>query len=284
MGILVDRTNTSAESNETNNYVSRQITVITGASLEPDLVIITGSPAVTPSTVVPGGAVTLSGWTVKNQGTVASDVFQWLLPIDRCNHNDSGHLPGRQRQHEFGGRGPVCLGRAYPDDTGGNSSGKRRCGDPGGSDQHICGVERDQQLRESANHGDTWRIIEPDLVIITGSPAVTPSTVVPGGAVTLSGWTVKNQGSVESGYFSNGFYLSTDATITTADTYLDGNANTSLAAGAQFAWGGPTLTIPAATAPGNYYVGILVDRTNISAESNETNNYVSRQITVFVLN
>ena len=75
----------------------------------------------------------------------------------------------------------------------------------------------------------------------------------------------------------------TDAVIGTADTYLGGNANTSLAASAQFAWGGPTLTIPAGTKAGIYYVGILVDRTNASAESNESNNYVSRQITVYTL-
>ena len=139
VGILVDRNNTSAESNETNNYVSRQMTVMRpGASLGPDLVIITSSPAVTPSTVAPGSrdAQRLDGEEPGNGGVWI--LFQWLLPFDRCNHNDSGHLPGRQRQHEFGGRGPVCLGRAYPDDTGGNSAGKLLCGDSGGSDQHIC--------------------------------------------------------------------------------------------------------------------------------------------------
>ena len=91
------------------------------------------------------------------------------------------------------------------------------------------------------------------------------------------------QGTAASGNFYNGFYLSTNAIISTGDTYLTGNSNTSLAPGAQFAWGGPTLTIPSGTAPGTYYVGILVDRTNASAESNERNNYVSRQITVTAL-
>ena len=100
--------------------------------------------------------------------------------------------------------------------------------------------------------------------------------------MTLSAWTVRNQGTAASGGFSNGFYLSTDATIGTLDTTLGSNGNTSLAAGAQFAWGGPTLTIPAGTSPGTYYIGILVDRTNASAESNESNNFVSRQITVSI--
>jgi subtilase family serine protease len=119
-----------------------------------------------------------------------------------------------------------------------------------------------------------------DLVITTGSPTATPSTVAAGGSVSLSAWTVKNQGTAGSGSFSNGFYLSTDSVITPSDTYLDGNSNTNLAPGAQFNWGGPTLTIPSGTPPGIYYIGILVDRTNAVAESNENNNYVSKQITV----
>lgn len=68
-------------------------------------------------------------------------------------------------------------------------------------------------------------------MITTGSPTATPSTVAPGGTVTLSAWTVENQGTATSANFSNGFYLPTDAVITTADTYLDGNSNTGLVAG-----------------------------------------------------
>jgi len=120
----------------------------------------------------------------------------------------------------------------------------------------------------------------PDLAITTGAPTVTPGSVPAGGAVTLSSWAVKNQGGVPSGNFSNGFYLSTDAVITTSDVLLSGNSNYSLAPGESFVWGGPTLTIPASTAPGSYYIGILVDRANQVSESNESNNAVSRAITV----
>jgi len=120
----------------------------------------------------------------------------------------------------------------------------------------------------------------PDLTITTGNPTLAPSTVVPGGSVSLSGWTVKNQGTAASGSFSNGFYLSTDPVITAGDVYITGNSNSGLAPGAQFNWGGPTLTIPAGTLPGSYYIGILVDRTNAVGESNENNNYVASPITV----
>ena len=126
-------------------------------------------------------------------------------------------------------------------------------------------------------------IFAQDLVISTGAPTATPSTVAPGGTVVLSAWTVLNQGTVSTGVgISNGFYLSTNSTITTLDTYLDGNSNSSLAAGASFNWGGPTVTIPIGTTPGTYYLGFLVDRNDAVTESDETNNYVSVAITVEV--
>ena len=60
----------------------------------------------------------------------------------------------------------------------------------------------------------------PDLTISSGALTATPSTVAQGGSVQLSAWTVRNQGSAASGFFSNGFYLSSDPVITSSDTYL----------------------------------------------------------------
>jgi len=119
----------------------------------------------------------------------------------------------------------------------------------------------------------------PDLIVSTGAPTVTPAVIsTDGGTVTLSSWTIKNQGAswVTPATVNNGFYLSTDPIITADDLLLDQNTNTAgvLGAGASFVWGGPTLTIPPLAA-GTYYVGILVDFGNALTESNEGNNYVS---------
>ena len=114
-----------------------------------------------------------------------------------------------------------------------------------------------------------------DLVITSGTPTVTPLPVLPGETVQLSPWTVKNQGMAAVGFFSNGYYLSTDGIITSSDIFLDSNNNTELAAGASYNWAAKAVTIPPGTAPGSYYIGILVDRSNSVAESNEENNYVS---------
>jgi hypothetical protein len=123
-----------------------------------------------------------------------------------------------------------------------------------------------------------------DLVVSSGAPVITPPTVSSsGGTVTLSPWTIRNQGGVFplEGIIDNGFYLSNDAVITNTDTFLDGNHNSTelQEANAFFNWGGPTLTIPPRS-PGIYYLGILVDQTNHVSETNETNNYVSQALTV----
>jgi subtilase family serine protease len=98
--------------------------------------------------------------------------------------------------------------------------------------------------------------------------------------VALSSWTVSNQGHTASGSFTNGFYLSTNALITTMDVNLSDNTNTSLSPDTHFEWGGVTLVIPESTELGTYYIGILLDRTNAVTESDESNNYVRSKITV----
>src|SRR5260221_4767481 len=78
-----------------------------------------------------------------------------------------------------------------------------------------------------------------DLVVSTGAPTVTPTTVTVGGTVQLSAWTIFNQGNANpTSGVSNGFYLSTDPVITTSDVRLDGNNNTAgvLTAGKGVKW------------------------------------------------
>ena len=144
------------------------------------------------------------------------------------------------------------------------------------------------RLRSAISNFSTVRTPTPsvDLTIANYVPASSGRVASPGGAVTLSSWTHVNRGNsganAADGTISNGFYLSADAVITATDSRLGGNVNTNgvLGAGASFDWGGPTLTIPAATAPGAYYIGILVDEASEVAESDEENNFVSEPITV----
>jgi subtilase family serine protease len=82
---------------------------------------------------------------------------------------------------------------------------------------------------------------------------------------------VENQGTVTSGGFSVGVYLSLDATITTTDIQVGLYNLSSLAAGGQ-----QTVTInctiPSKLTPVTYYLGAIADGGNSVSESNENNN------------
>jgi len=130
--------------------------------------------------------------------------------------------------------------------------------------------------------------VSPDLVIASGTPAVSPNSARPGGQVTFpaGGWTLQNAGTASAnavdGAFTHGYYLSTDDNaIEATDTFLGSVTTTGpLAAGASQAFPEATLTIPADVPPGTYVIGILVDSDGEVSESSETNNTASVPITV----
>ena len=85
--------------------------------------------------------------------------------------------------------------------------------------------------------------------------------------------------------FKNGFYLSTDPNITSADTYLGAALGPLVYFGPivfpdPYKWQATSVQIPANTPLGNYYIGVLVDRENTISESDETNNDIAKSIMV----
>jgi hypothetical protein len=245
------------------------ITVVVGAAPAagmPDLII--------EDIVRSGDKIT---YTIKNQGDATAGPSTSTLLVDGATvANDSvGSLaPGEVKTEAFAGYTYSCT---LPSDS------VQVKADTGNT------VVESSEANNSRT--ETWScilhlvpipafVLKPDLTITTGSLTANPANVAAGGHVTLSAWTVKNVGSIASGDFHNGVYLSTDPVITAADTLLAENSNSSLAAGAEFSWGDGTVTIPLGTPPGNYFIGVLVDRTNAVNESDENNNYVSTSITV----
>lgn len=110
----------------------------------------------------------------------------------------------------------------------------------------------------------------PDLVISALSTATGP--VAPKGTLSISS-TVKNQGTASSAASVVAFVLSSDAMYGGADdiALTATRSVASLAAGASSA-GSTTLTVPAATPYGNYYICAGADKNAAVIESNETNN------------
>jgi len=83
--------------------------------------------------------------------------------------------------------------------------------------------------------------------------------------------TVKNQGSGTAGPSTTSFYLSTNFSLDSTDTFLGSRSVPSLGAGLTNA-GSTTVTIPPGTELGTYYILVSSDDTNAVAESAETNN------------
>jgi hypothetical protein len=116
----------------------------------------------------------------------------------------------------------------------------------------------------------------PDLFISSGPITLNVGAIAStGGNIQSSNWTVKNQGAGPSTATGIQYYVSTDATITTADRFIGGSDLPALAPGATASFDGPTFPINPPLTVGTYYIGILVDNSNQVAESNEGNNSVS---------
>lgn len=115
----------------------------------------------------------------------------------------------------------------------------------------------------------------------SGSSGLTssPTTAAKGSSVTIE-YTFSNLGTSRID-FNIGYYLSTDATISTGDTRLATNTGAYAGAGSTGTYT-KTLTIPSSTATGTYYLGLIVDYNNAVTESNESNNACPMPRTIYI--
>ncbi|MFN0243836.1 MAG: CARDB domain-containing protein [Planctomycetota bacterium] len=108
----------------------------------------------------------------------------------------------------------------------------------------------------------------PDLVC-TGI-SFQPAAVVAGTSISVSD-TVKNQGGSSATDLQVAIYLSSDPTVEAGDRLLGFRTIGVLASGTSSSGGG-TLTVPASTTAGTYYVGAWADDAASIVELSETNN------------
>lgn len=109
--------------------------------------------------------------------------------------------------------------------------------------------------------------------LVTTAVILPPPAVVPGTLTTL-GDTVCNQGYDATAGFNVNYYLSSDAQITTADTYIGTRSVAGLAANScnsgSIAW---------TSVAGSYYIGVIADANNAVSEANENNNTLAKNYT-----
>ena len=114
---------------------------------------------------------------------------------------------------------------------------------------------------------------------LTVSAFSAPTTGAAGMAISVTSTTKNQAGTIPAPASTTKFYLSADATWDAGDTPLGSRAIPALAPGAVSS-GSTSLTIPAGTAGGNYFVIARADADNLILETNETNNTASDTIVI----
>jgi uncharacterized protein YkwD len=311
--VVADGTGRIAEEDEQNNTGSASLTVqgsspttprptVTpvpttppqGGPVKPDL-IVTGVNA--PATASPGSRVTISA-TVKNAGDTYAPYSYTSFYLSADPTVDTGD---------------TYLGRAY---TSSLSAGSARtvsstatvpAGTVGGT-YYVCavadGTGRIAEKDEQNNTGSDSVVVQgntPPTQPVTPLPTLTPVSPTPhptvspkpdlvmtgvgapasassGARITVTS-TVKNAGDAPSSYSYTYFYLSSDTTVDSGDTYLGRVYISSLVAGSAKTVS-YTVMVPSGTTAGNYYLCVLADGTARIGEQNEDNNTGSCSITV----
>ena len=92
--------------------------------------------------------------------------------------------------------------------------------------------------------------------------------------------TYENNGEKNSEIMDVSYRLSTNSIISTLDTEISVNNGFTLGRGTPFEWTKTGLTIPITTAPGDYWVGIIMDVNNAIPETTDANNYTQWPIVI----
>jgi len=259
-----DSTSALAESNADNNTLCSTATVVIA---RPDLVMT----AVTPNagSVAPGGTLSVTD-TVQNQGSApngGSFAIGYSLSPDTTYGNGDDIAITTTRVVGVvaaGGSNTATTNLLIPVSA------------PLGT-YHVCAkadsgntVSESNETNNSLCSTLTVGPAAADLIMSAVSTAVTAAA--PGGGVSLSN-SAKNQGTASAGSFTIVFSLSTNATYGDGDdiTITKTRSVTSLGIGAT-STASTSLTIPAATPLGNYYLCAKADSDNSVLETDETNN------------
>jgi subtilase family serine protease len=126
------------------------------------------------------------------------------------------------------------------------------------------------------NNSYRWQVrIGPDLLV---SSLTVPAGIESGAVVSLSD-TIKNGGGGPAGASTARFYFSTNGGIDASDQVLASRPVPALAAGASSS-GVTSVTVPAGTPPGTYYILLQADAGLQVVETKETNNVASAQVQI----
>jgi subtilase family serine protease/subtilisin family serine protease len=252
-----DAGDTVGESLEANN-VKAQLVQVGG-----DLIISSLTVASAVGVGVPFSVTD----TTKNQGPSPVDASTTGFYLSTNAVLDSADIP-------LGGRAVPALGPGVSNT--GTATLTIPIGTPAGSYYLLVRADASDAVGESAEGNNVLtRLVQvgADLVVSALTP---PATLGPGVPFTVND-TTKNQGGSLADASTTGFYLSTNSTLDAADIPLGSRAVPALGPGATHA-ASTTLTIPAGTPAGAYYLLARADDGNAVGESSEANNVIGQVV------
>ena len=268
-----DSTNVISETNESNNSLCSTITVGPATA---DLIMSAVSTAAT--AVAPGASLTLSN-SAKNQGSASAGSFVIAFHLSTNTAYGDGDDVAFAATRTVGSLAVGATSTASTSLTVPASTPLGTyyiCANADNNNTVVEGNETNNSLCTST----TVQVTRPDLIVT----AVTPNSGTVSSTATLSVTdSVKNQGIVSAGSSKVGYSLSVDTTYGNGDDIAIATTRTiaSLAAGATNT-ATTTLTIPATTPPGTYYVCAKADSAGAVTELDETNNTLCSGVTVSV--
>lgn len=251
--VVADVAGTVSEGSEANNTSATAIEL-------PDIDLELSSFSSSDSTGAAGDSVTLSGY-VYNYGTDASGAFTLGFYLSANRTFEAGDtLLATKSMGSLG----------YWDSTSFRQSVTLPAGTAGG-DWYLLGVADPDgvlpESDESNNLGyDTFEVARPDLETLH----YLSDTYVSPGDTTRSSWTCYNDGAADAIDAVLAWYLSSNPLLDAADTLL-ATSTTSIPA-IDSKTGTMTLTIPADTADGSWYLLFVADPDDLIDESDESDN------------
>ncbi|GAA4377124.1 hypothetical protein GCM10023186_11680 [Hymenobacter koreensis] len=264
---VADHQNQVNESNETNNVAAAALVVT-----QPAVDLVIQQPGLNPAVTTPGAFVNFA-CSIFNQGNAtaaSSSVGYYLSTNTTLDAND------QLLTASFGG----TLTPGFPSSrfAGINIPASTT---PGSYFVLYVADYQNQvsETNESNNVASVQLVVTtPNVDLLVQQEQLSPSSVTAGNAVSAGAF-VFNQGTTAAASSSVGFYLSTDTNLDANDQLLSAASGTTLGA-SQTSYRSATLTIPSATAAGNYFVLFVADHLNQVSEADETNNVRSRPLTV----
>ncbi|MCR5888599.1 hypothetical protein LRS06_12660 [Hymenobacter sp. J193] len=266
---VADPSEALAESNETNNLASLALKV---TKPQPNLTL--ASATLSATSVTNGGALT-SSVSIKNAGTASATASTVGYYLSKDATYDASDVSLSQTTGSSLAAGSTATRNGsftVPASTTAGSYYVLFVADA------AAAVAESDETDNVASVALTVKAAQADLAL---SAATLGSSSVLAGNTVTSSITVKNQGQASAVSSTISYYLSSNTIWDANDALLKTVTGAALNASASDTRT-TTLTVPAATAAGSYYVLFVADAAAAIAESSETNNVASVALSVTV--